>query len=335
MRLTRSPVRLGDIIEMRGVGLLLLPDSEGAVRVMGLAQGSPAELCGRIQKGDILAEVDGVIVYKQPLEKCEERISGPWYSHVELVFYGNEEKSFKYRVQLQRLATLQVPISIPEQQFADRRSRDYISPHKQPSFVTAEKAPEIMAKKEAERLVEALTAMGFSDAHSRRAALATANAGIAQAIEYAMSNGSRPPTTAAPSTMVKSDKQNVQSNFAELPNKQPSFVSGEGGVGIMFFSVPNGSFVVADLVPDGPAQLSGGIHPGDTITEIDGNKVSAHTTHVLIRNTYLQLKHSLMYVASFVCIRSCMAFPKVAVCLKSKLQQCFEALLVPFFEFLL
>ena len=104
-------------------------------------------------------------------------------------------------------------------------------------------------------------------------------------------------------------------------------------MGIMFCSEPNGCFVVADLVPDGPAQLSGGIHPGDTITEIDGNKVSAHTTHVLIRNTYLQLKHSLIYVASFVCIRSCMALtPKVAVCLKSKLQQCFEALLVPFFE---
>jgi hypothetical protein len=121
----RAPVAqalANDGVEMRGVGLLLLRDSEGFVRVMGLAQGSPAERCGRIQKGDILAEVDGVIVYKQPLEKCEERISGPWYSHVELVFYGNEENSFKYRVQLQRLATLQVLSSIPEPQFADRRS---------------------------------------------------------------------------------------------------------------------------------------------------------------------------------------------------------------------
>ena len=240
-----------DGVERCGVGLLLLPDSEGAVRVMGLAQGSPAERCGRIQKGDILAEVDGVVVYKQPLEEFGERISGPMYSHVELVFYGNEEKSFKYRVQLQRLATLQVPSSIPEPQFADRRSYE--------------------------------------------------------------------------------DGEGLHHHIS--PNKQPSFVSGEGGVGIMFCSEPNGCFVVADLVPDGPAQLSGGIHPGDTITEIDGNKVSAHTTHVLTRNTYHQLKQSLMYVASFVCIRSCMALtPKVAVCLKSKLQQCFEALLGPFFE---
>ena len=194
-----------DGVERCGVGLLLLPDSEGAVRVMGLAQGSPAERCGRIQKGDILAEVDGVVVYKQPLEEFGERISGPMYSHVELVFYGNEEKSFKYRVQLQRLATLQVSSSIPEPQIADRRSYE--------------------------------------------------------------------------------DGEGLHHHIS--PNKQPSFVSGEGGVDIMFCSEPNGSFVVADLVPDGPAQLSGGIHPGDTITEIDGNKVSAHTTHVLIRNTYL------------------------------------------------
>ena len=71
-----------DEVERCGVGLLLLPDSEGAVRVMGLASGSPAERCGRIQKGDILAEVDGVVVYKQPLESFGERISGPMYSHV-------------------------------------------------------------------------------------------------------------------------------------------------------------------------------------------------------------------------------------------------------------
>ena len=119
-----------DGVERCGVGVLLLPDSEGAVRVMGLAQGSPAERCGRIQKGDILAEVDGVVVYKQPLEEFGERISGPMYSHVELVFYGNEEKSFKYRVELQRLATLQAPSSIPEPQFAtDQSGVAPASPH--------------------------------------------------------------------------------------------------------------------------------------------------------------------------------------------------------------
>ena len=188
-----------DGVERCGVGLLLLPDSEGAVRVMGLAPGSPAERCGRIQKGDILAEVDGVVVYKQPLETFGERISGPMYSHVELVFYGNEEKSFKYRVQLQRLANLQAQSTMPEPQFAERRS--------------------------------------YEDA---------------EGLHHHVS-----------------------------PNKQPSFVSGEGGVGIMFCSEPNGCFVVADLVPDGPAQLSGGIQPGDTITEIDGNQVPAHAHFVL------------------------------------------------------
>jgi C-terminal processing protease CtpA/Prc len=191
-------VRNNDGVERCGVGLLLLPDSDGAVRVMGLAPGSPAERCGRIQKGDILAEVDGVVVYKQPLDTFGERISGPMYSHVELVFYGNEEKSFKYRVQLQRLANLQAQTTIPEPQFAERRS--------------------------------------YEDA---------------EGLHHHVS-----------------------------PNKQPSFVGGEGGVGIMFCSEPNGCFVVADLVPDGPAQLSGGIQPGDTITEIDGNQVTAYMQHL-------------------------------------------------------
>ena len=186
--------RGGDGVERCGVGLLLLPDPEGAVRVMGLAPGSPAERCGRIQKGDILAEVDGVVVYKQPLETFGDRISGPMYSHVELVFYGNEEKSFKYRVQLQRLATLQTQSSVPDPQFADRRSYE--------------------------------------------------------------------------------DAEGLHHHIS--PNRQPSFISAEGGVGIMFCSEPNGCFVVADLVPDGPAQLSGGIQPGDTIMEIDGNQVLYH-----------------------------------------------------------
>jgi C-terminal processing protease CtpA/Prc len=158
---------------------------------MGLAPGSPAERCGRIQKGDILAEVDGVVVYKQPLESFGDRISGPMYSHVELVFYGNEEKSFKYRVQLQRLAALKASNNIPEAQFPDRRS--------------------------------------YEDG---------------EGLHHHMS-----------------------------PNVQPKLVGGEGGVGIMFCSEPNGCFVVADLVPGGPAQLSGGIQPGDIITEIDGNQV--------------------------------------------------------------
>ena len=210
-----------DGVERCGVGLLLLPDSEGAVRVMGLAPGSPAERCGRIQKGDILAEVDGVVVYKQPLESFGERISGPMYSHVELVFYGNEEKSFKYRVQLQRLATLQAQSSIPESQFADRRSYE--------------------------------------------------------------------------------DGEGLHHYIS--PEKKSSFVSGEGGVGIMFCSEPNGCFVVADLVPGGPAQLSGGIQPGDTITEIDGNQVSAlaHLAHFIITRFLVCMFASLFYV------RSCMA----------------------------
>jgi C-terminal processing protease CtpA/Prc len=210
-----------DSVERCGVGLLLLPDSDGAVRVMGLAPGSPAERCGRIQKGDILAEVDGVVVYKQPLETFGERISGPMYSHVELVFYGNEEKSFKYRVQLQRLANLQAPSTMPEPQFAERRS--------------------------------------YEDA---------------EGLHHHVS-----------------------------PSKQPGFVGGEGGVGIMFCSEANGCFVVADLVPDGPAQLSGGIQPGDTITEIDGNQVEAHAnftsciiTHLLLKcASFSYIPHSFFY----------------------------------------
>ena len=241
-----------DGVERCGVGLLLLPDSEGAVRVMGLAPGSPAERCGRIQKGDILAEVDGVVVFKQPLESFGERISGPMYSHVELVFYGNEEKSFKYRVQLQRLAALQAQSSVPDSQFADRRSYE--------------------------------------------------------------------------------DGQGLHHYIS--PEKQPSFVSGEGGVGIMFCSEPNGCFVVADLVPDGPAQLSGGIQPGDTITEIDGNQVADLANPLLcIMPSWKSLLVSLF--VSLVLFRSCTASTlKVATCLRSKLQQCFEALLALFFTYL-
>ena len=246
----------GDGVERCGVGLLLLPDTEGAVRVMGLAPGSPAERCGRIQKGDILAEVDGVVVYKQPLETFGDRISGPMYSHVELVFYGNEEKSFKYRVQLQRLATLQTQSSVTDPQFADRRSYE--------------------------------------------------------------------------------DAEGLHHHIS--PNRQPSFIGGEGGVGIMFCSEPNGCFVVADLVPDGPAQLSGGIQPGDTIMEIDGNQVSSHARpscfcHVTL--TLLKPSSRSPLDVSLVCLRSCMALTlKVATCLKSKLLQCFEARLVLFFALL-
>ena len=53
------------------------------------------------------------------------------------------------------------------------------------------------ATQDTEFLVFALTEMGFTDAESRRAVLATSNAGVAQAIEYAIGHGSRAPIAAA------------------------------------------------------------------------------------------------------------------------------------------
>jgi hypothetical protein len=71
-----------------------------------------------------------------------------------------------------------------------------------PSQVTSQEQTQ-----DTEFLVFALTEMGFSDAESRRAVLATSNAGVAQAIEYAISHGSRPPTSSDPAAMSKIDRQ--------------------------------------------------------------------------------------------------------------------------------
>jgi uncharacterized coiled-coil protein SlyX len=138
-----------------------------------------------------------------------------------------------------------------------------------------------------EYLVFALTEMGFTDSESRRAVLATANAGIAQAIEYAMSNSSRAPTTAAPSTMVKSDKQNVQPNFSASsqavfvsPSKKAGAVPPAAGKRKHVVEGPNGQLFelsdpAAQLVelPDGRiVEVGEGqmIHgPGGTVFKIE------------------------------------------------------------------
>ena len=86
-----------------------------------------------------------------------------------------------------------------------------------PSQVTSQEQSQ-----DTEFLVFALTEMGFTDAESRRAVLATANAGVAQAIEYAISNGSRPPSSTDSAIISKIDKQ-----FAQPPSSssQAVFVS--------------------------------------------------------------------------------------------------------------
>lgn len=66
------------------------------------------------------------------------------------------------------------------------------------------------ATQDTEFLVFALTEMGFTDAESRRAVLATSNAGVAQAIEYAIGHGSRAPIATDPAVMAKIEKQFVQ-----------------------------------------------------------------------------------------------------------------------------
>ena len=62
---------------------------------------------------------------------------------------------------------------------------------------TASQVADQEATQDTEFIVSALTEMGFTDAESRRAVLATSNAGVAQAIEYAIGHGSRAPIAAA------------------------------------------------------------------------------------------------------------------------------------------
>lgn len=137
-----------------------------------------------------------------------------------------------------------------------------------------------------EFLVFALTEMGFSDAESRRAVLATSNAGVAQAIEYAISHGSRPPASTDPAAMLKIEKQfNQHLNSSspavfESPSKKASAASPATGKRKHVVEGPNGQLFelsdpAAQLVelPDGRiVEVGEGqmIHgPGGTVFKIE------------------------------------------------------------------
>jgi hypothetical protein len=138
-----------------------------------------------------------------------------------------------------------------------------------------------------EFLVFALTEMGFTDAESRRAVLATSNAGVAQAIEYAISHGSRAPITTDPAMMAKIDKQYNQPSVQlsshgvfESPSKKTSAAPQAAGKRKHVVEGPNGQLFelsdpAAQLVelPDGRiVEVGEGqmIHgPGGTIFKIE------------------------------------------------------------------
>lgn len=136
-----------------------------------------------------------------------------------------------------------------------------------------------------EFLVFALTEMGFSDAESRRAVLATSNAGVAQAIEYAISHGSRPPTSSDPAAISKIEKQFSQQlnassqavfespskkvNSAPAAGKRKHVVEGPNG---QLFELSDPAAQLVEL-PDGRiVEVGEGqmIHgPGGTVFKIE------------------------------------------------------------------
>ena len=151
------------------------------------------------------------------------------------------------------------------------------------------KPPQVQSHEQSqdtEFLVFALTEMGFTDSESRRAVLATSNAGVAQAIEYAISHGSRPPATTEAAAMAKIDKQfNQQSSSTEKavfdsPSKKASAAAPSAGKRKHVVEGPNGQLFelsdpAAQLVelPDGRiVEVGEGqmIHgPGGTVFKIE------------------------------------------------------------------
>jgi uncharacterized coiled-coil protein SlyX len=138
---------------------------------------------------------------------------------------------------------------------------------------------------ETEYLVFALTEMGFTDAESRRAVLATSGVGVAQAIEYAINHGSRPPIAAEVAAVAPSDKPFAQTSgptqaVFDSPSKKSSAAPPTTGKRKHVVEGPNGQlFELSDpsaqlvelpdgrIVEVGEGQMIHG--PGGTVFKIE------------------------------------------------------------------
>lgn len=93
--------RGGGAASIRGVGLMLVEDSNGLVRVSGLAPDGPAARSGQIRVNDVVQEVDGKNIRGQPLASFASMISGPEGTYVRIGIQS-EFDNFVRRVTLQR-----------------------------------------------------------------------------------------------------------------------------------------------------------------------------------------------------------------------------------------
>lgn len=89
--------------EFEGVGVVLKEDIEGVV-IVDLIKGGPAEKSGKIQKGDLLVEIDGKSIVDAPYEEVLSRMKGKGGRDLELGVKRQVEaqKEQHVRIQLKR-----------------------------------------------------------------------------------------------------------------------------------------------------------------------------------------------------------------------------------------
>jgi C-terminal processing protease CtpA/Prc len=72
--------------EVCGIGLVFKADQTGALFVSTVVPLGPAHLSGQVRQGDILYEVDGVNLYRQPASACASRLMGLRGTHITVCF---------------------------------------------------------------------------------------------------------------------------------------------------------------------------------------------------------------------------------------------------------
>mmetsp|Transcript_12610 Transcript_12610/g.25981 ORF Transcript_12610/g.25981 Transcript_12610/m.25981 type:complete len:94 (+) Transcript_12610:398-679(+) len=72
---------------MAGVGLRFRPSSQG-IRILNVAEGGPAAKCGKLQEGDVLLSVEGVIVKDMENDKVVQLLGGEHGSICKVVKLG-------------------------------------------------------------------------------------------------------------------------------------------------------------------------------------------------------------------------------------------------------
>jgi hypothetical protein len=84
--LASTPAVIKDPKAVVGVGLGVRPNADGSYSVSGIIPYSSAELCEKIQVGDIVHSVDGVPVCGKPYETVRDLVQGPYGTQVMIAF---------------------------------------------------------------------------------------------------------------------------------------------------------------------------------------------------------------------------------------------------------